>query len=1226
MKKIFSLIITLSLFLYGTHAQEHRCAATEANEYQKNIDPQFAKSLELQKQQWINHNMQGKNNPAALVINGPNGPEYQVPIVFHIIHTGQAIGTPQNPSDATIQGLVDYLNAVYAATLPANPAVGSGGVNIPIRFVLAQRTPTCQATTGVNRVDGSSLAGYTTYGVRMQGATQGAPETSVKALSNWRNDMYMNIWIVTGIQGAAANGGSVAGYAYFPGVGSDIDGVVLRYDQTQWAIAHELGHSFGLYHTFEGSSGPTVCPGNANCVADGDMVCDTDPHALVSGCPTGTNTCTNNPYTPVVYNIMNYSSCPNRFSAGQKDRLIFQLINFRGSLLTSLGGLAPGSSPATNIAAPALACVPNAITNMNTADVGPRNVSFANLSYYSTGYTNDFHQFYIDNTTNGCMKNQQVANVTAGNTYTLSIGTGAANPEKTYAWIDWNNDGTFQAGENVMAIFATTGGALATANIVVPSTAVSCTPLRMRIASDFNSGSAPLTACANPVYGQVEDFTVIVGYNAPVATISSTTSTNCSGSAQSFTATASNGGTAPSYQWKVNGTNSGTNNSSFSYTPSNGDVVTCVVTSSLTCLTNTSDTSNAITVTVTNSVTPLITVAATNNNICSGTTMNFTATATNGGTAPNYQWKVNGTNTGTNSSTFSYVPANGDLVTCTLTGNATCATTTTANSNSITAVVTGSVTPTISIAAANNNICAGTTMNFTATATNGGTAPSYQWKVNGANSGTNSNTFSYVPANGDLVTCTLTGNATCATTTTANSNSITAVVTGSVTPTINIAAANNNICTGTTMNFTATATNGGTAPSYQWKVNGANSGTNSSTFSYVPANGDLVTCTLTGNATCATTTTANSNSITAVVTGSVTPSISIAAANNNICAGTTMNFTATATNGGTAPGYQWKVNGANSGTNSNAFSYVPANGDVVTCVLTSNANCLSSPTATSSSITAIVSSSVTPQITLAVTNNNICAGKTMNFTATATNGGTSPAYQWKVNGANSGTNSNAFAYVPANGDVISCTLTSNATCAATTTANSNNITAIVNPTLTAAVSLTANPSSNATIGNPIIYTANVTNATAYQLLWYANGILVQTTNSPVNTYTRPAAANPDTIRATLKVTGCYTDTAYTSSSIVVSNKGTGIDQLATELGLQVYPNPASHIVYIDVSKGKLSDLQLINNIGQVMEQYTVRNNKMSIVLRQYAVGIYHLKLTIRYNGIDYVIIRKVVKE
>ncbi|MCX6307249.1 MAG: T9SS type A sorting domain-containing protein, partial [Bacteroidetes bacterium] len=75
-------------------------------------------------------------------------------------------------------------------------------------------------------------------------------------------------------------------------------------------------------------------------------------------------------------------------------------------------------------------------------------------------------------------------------------------------------------------------------------------------------------------------------------------------------------------------------------------------------------------------------------------------------------------------------------------------------------------------------------------------------------------------------------------------------------------------------------------------------------------------------------------------------SISVVASANPVDAGTLVNFTATPTNGGTTPSYQWKVNGLAVGTNSPAFTYTPLNDDEVTCTLTSNEYCVSGNPAT----------------------------------------------------------------------------------------------------------------------------------------------------------------------------------------------------------------------------------------------------------------------------------------
>ena len=91
---------------------------------------------------------------------------------------------------------------------------------------------------------------------------------------------------------------------------------------------------------------------------------------------------------------------------------------------------------------------------------------------------------------------------------------------------------------------------------------------------------------------------------------------------------------------------------------------------------------------------------------------------------------------------------------------------------------------------------------------------------------------------------------------------------------------------------------------------------------------------------------------------------------------------------------------------------------------------------------------ITPSVTIIQTGgtNPMCAGASATFTATPTNGGMNPTYQWKINGGNVGTNSTTFTTTSlTNNQVVTCVCISNAACAIPLTATSNGITMIVTP-------------------------------------------------------------------------------------------------------------------------------------------------------------------------------------
>jgi gliding motility-associated-like protein len=557
--------------------------------------------------------------------------------------------------------------------------------------------------------------------------------------------------------------------------------------------------------------------------------------------------------------------------------------------------------------------------------------------------------------------------------------------------------------------------------------------------------------------------------------------TICAGDNASFTLTATG---STGYQWQAN-TGSGWNNLSdagvYGGTSTNSLTITSAVagmnmTQYQCSIVNGCGTIATVpaNLTVNTPSAPTVTIATGSASVCAGTPVSFTASTTNGGGAPVYQWQVNGTGVGMNSSTYANSGLNSaDVVTCVLTSNSTCATSPTAVSNPLTTTVNPIVTPAINVIGPGGPICAGSPASFTASAINGGATPVYQWQVNGVSVGTNSVVYENQGLNnGDAVSCVLTSNAVCATTPMATSNSVTMTVNPLATPAISVAGPIGVLCAGSAANFTASTTNGGLAPAYEWLVNGVNEGINSATYSNSGLNnGDVVSCVLTSNADCATVPTAVSNPVAMTVTPRVTPAVSIVTAAPFVCAGSAAGFTATPTNGGASPAYQWLVNGASTGATGPTYVNGSLNdGDVIYCVMTSDAACLATPASISNTIVEQVQAAVTSALSIAASTTTICSGTQVTFTATPVNGGTSPGFKWQVNGGDVGPNKIVFTTNDlANGDVVSCILTSSLSCS-TPAASQNQVVMTVNANPTVILM----PDTIIGLGQSVVLEADVT--------------------------------------------------------------------------------------------------------------------------------------------------------
>lgn len=180
-----------------------------------------------------------------------------------------------------------------------------------------------------------------------------------------------------------------------------------------------------------------------------------------------------------------------------------------------------------------------------------------------------------------------------------------------------------------------------------------------------------------------------------------------------------------------------------------------------------------------------------------------------------------------------------------------------------------------------------------------------------------------------------------------------------ITPSVKISPDFYASCDGIMLTYTATPTNGGNNPTYQWKLNGNNIGDNSAVYaSTTLKTGDVITCIVTNNDQCTPVSSPVSNpgSLSAdpnvtmelVITPSVTTTVDV---------GTPITFKATASaNVQIVPAYTWMVNGQIAGTNSATFtSNTLSDGDMVTCSIFVDGKCIVNPSVTSNSITVSIS-------------------------------------------------------------------------------------------------------------------------------------------------------------------------------------------------------------------------------------------------------------------------------
>lgn len=325
-----------------------QCVSYQYMEYLRDLDPS-------------NLVARGGEEELPVVEEGTNE-VLVIPVVVHVIHSGQSVGVGPNISDARVLSQIKVLNEDYRRMV-GTPGYGTNpaGVDVEIEFCLAQKAPDGSATNGINRVN---LGNMTWHRLNV--------EETLKPQTQWDPTRYFNIWVCEFGSHPHPNYDlqDVLGYAQFPsesGLGglpvtgsANTDGVIIDWRCFGRVIeapgsyytgynrgrttTHEVAHAFGLRHIWGDNDYCSV-----NSVDSTQDYCpDTPPHKNPNySCSANSSTiCTG--YTPMPMNYMDYGTdnCLNTFTANQKTRMrtALQTATRRASLLTSDACQAPSAS------------------------------------------------------------------------------------------------------------------------------------------------------------------------------------------------------------------------------------------------------------------------------------------------------------------------------------------------------------------------------------------------------------------------------------------------------------------------------------------------------------------------------------------------------------------------------------------------------------------------------------------------------------------------------------------------------------------------------------------------------------------------------------------------------------------------------------------------------------------------------------------------------------------
>lgn len=409
-----------------------------------------------------------KNNIAAQRTNTVTAAyTFTIPVVFHILHTNG----PENISDATCIAALDQVNKDFGRMgsdiASIDPLYEPLYVDSKMKFVLAKKDPSGNCTNGIvhhydenTQWKQSNIYNYIYSNV---------------GTYKWSPTRYLNIYIVDNIipSGAVLGGGTIVGYTHIPGTAPNVGSDAIVYNRSflgglmARSLSHEIGHWFGLSHTFGGTNDAGVICGN-------DDIGDTPATAgFYSTCPlpyTMLNDSCDPGHRPNMNNFMDYSGCPMMFTQGQTDKMRFVAQNstasrnylvdtanlvFTGLLNKTIVSINAGTGDTTFTYAPATAtvCAPVADFYATKAKTCQNQV----LTFNSTSFNNTTGLTYAWTFEGGAPATSTLAtpSVTYANagiySTTLTVTNSAGTSTKVrspFPTISWHPDqGSFPAIE-----------------------------------------------------------------------------------------------------------------------------------------------------------------------------------------------------------------------------------------------------------------------------------------------------------------------------------------------------------------------------------------------------------------------------------------------------------------------------------------------------------------------------------------------------------------------------------------------------------------------------------------------------------------------------------------------------------------------------------------------------------------------------------------------------------